>query len=400
MGDDSAAQEGKRVTRLGSAVVVAVAVLIVFVAPVTALDLSEWVPGLRLSPFVSQRFEYETNVFQTPNNEQDDFISKTIPGFVLDYVAGPHSVSLGYRAEILRYFTLEDQDTVHHIGAFQLRLDFPRTLLTLRDDYTHTSDPPNTEQTGRILSTTNVLAPAVEYRFTPRMSAALNYGWTAVDFQQDDLNVLDRDQHVFGATVYWKFLPRADVGLGYSYGFINFDTASDRDVTRHIVNLSLRGDLTAKLSSTFRVGYERRIGDKRSDADYSGLVLGGGFDFRPIEGVSLNLGVDQSVQESTFGNSALYVTTGASASASRQIGKFLISGRLGGGYNDYTTKQTVDGKTDWRQDYYYGVGVGADYDFRPWLRVGLEYLLTGRDSNFQDFDFIDHKVAIKATVQF
>jgi hypothetical protein len=315
-------------------------------------------------------------------------------------VAGPHSVSLGYRAEILRYFTLEDQDTVHHIAAFQLRLDFPRTLLTLRDDYTLTSDPPNTELTGRVESITNVLAPSAEYRFTPRASTALSYGWTTVDFNQDDLNVLDRDEHLFGATFYWKFWPRADVGAGYSYGFSNFDTATDRDSTWHIVNLSVRGDVTPKLSSTFRVGYEWRIGDHRSDSDYTGLVLGGGIEFRPVEGVSINLGVDRSVQESTFADAPIYVTTGASASASRQIGKFLISGRLGGGYNDYTTKQTANGKTDWRQDYYYGLGAGADYDFRPWLRVGLDYLLTGRDSNFQAFDFIDHKVGVKVTLQF
>ncbi len=387
-------------TRLGSAVVVAVAVLVILGAPVSALDLSEWVPGLRLSPFVSQRLEYETNVFQTPNDEQDDFISKTIPGFVLDYVAGPHSVSLGYRAEILRYFTIEDQDTVHHIGAFQLRLDFPRTLLTLRDDYTHTSDPPNSELTGRIESITNVLAPAVEYRFTSRLSTELRYGWTAVDFNQDDLNVLDRDEHLFGLTLFWKFLPRADLGAGYSYGFTNFDTASDRDVTEHFVNLYLRGDVTPKLSSTVYAGYEWRVGKHRSDADYTGFVMGGGLGYRATEALSLSLTVDRSTQESTFGDSAIYVTTGGALLATYQRGKVSLNGRLGGGFNDYPTKQTVGTKTDWREDVYYAAGAGGDYDIQPWLRVGLEYLFTGRDSNFQSFDFSDHRVGVKATVQF
>jgi hypothetical protein len=400
MGVDTTAQEGRHVTRLGSTVVVVVAILFAFGAPVSALDLSEWVPGLRLSPFVSERLEYETNIFQTPTNEEEDFISKTIPGFVLDYVAGPHSVSLGYRAEILRYFTLEDQDTVHHIGAFQLRLDFPRTLLTLRDDYTLTSDPPNSELTGRIESITNVLAPAVEYRFTSRISTEVRYGWTAVDFNQDDLNDLDRDEHAFGVTVFWKFLPRADVGLGYRYGFTNFDTATDRDVTEHTVNLNLRGDVTPKLSSTLWFGYDWRVGKHRSDADYSGWVIGGGLAYRATEAWTFNLTADRSTQESTFGDSAIYVTTGASLSAAYQRGKLALSGRVGGGYNDYPTKQTVGSQTDWREDYFYGAGAGADYDIQPWLRVGLEYLFTGRDSNFQTFDFADHRVAVKATLQF
>jgi hypothetical protein len=400
MGDDTSAQEGTRVTRLGSAVVVAVAVLVAPGDPVSALDLSEWVPGLRLSPFLSERLEYESNIFQTPNNEEDDFISKTIPGFVVDYVAGPHSVSLGYRAEILRYFTLEDQDTVHHIGAFQLRLDFPRTLLTLRDDYTHTSDPPNSELTGRIESITNALAPAVEYRFTPRLSAAVNYGWTTVDFNQDDLNELDRQEHAFGLTAFWKVLPRADVGLGYGYGVSNFDTASDRDDYWHRVDLNLRGDVTPRLSSTMRFGYEWRVGKHRSDADYTGWVVGGGLGYRATEALTLNLTADRSTQESTFGDSAIYVTTNATLSAAYQRGKLGLSARLGGGYNDYPTKQSVGSQTDWREDYFYGAGAGADYDIQPWLRVGLEYLFTGRDSNFQTFDFADHRVAVKATLQF
>jgi hypothetical protein len=150
--------------------------------PAMALDLGQWIPGLKLSPFLSERVEYDSNVFQTPSHTKDDIIFKTIPGFVADYTFGPHSVSAGYRAEILRYLDLTNQDTVHHIGVAQLRLDFPRTLLTLRDDFTRTSDPPGTELTGRILSTTNVLKPEGEYRITSSFSTGLNYSWTRVRF--------------------------------------------------------------------------------------------------------------------------------------------------------------------------------------------------------------------------
>jgi len=357
------------------------------------------VRGLKVSPFLSQRFEYEDNIFQTPNNKKDDVISKTIPGFLADYSFGAHSLSLGYRAEILRFFELDNQDTVHHIALGELRLDFPRTLLILRDDFVHTTDPPNTELTGRIESTTNTLGPSVEYRLTPRFSVGVNYGWTRVDFERL-VNQLDRDEHVFGATVYWKFVPRADVGLNYSYGFKEFDSATDRDVTRHMVNLGLRGEITPKLSSTFRVGYEVREGKHRSDTDFSGWTLGGGFDYRPIEGLTLNLGVDRSVQESVFGTSPTYVTTGSTLSFQRQIQRVTVSARAAGGYNDYQTKQTVDGETKFREDWYWGAGVGLDYDFRPWLRLGLEYLRLGRDSNFQQFDFNDNRVSARATLQF
>src|SRR5437899_12856673 len=172
----------KRVDIVASA---AFAALCFIGSPASALDLGEWFPGLKLSPFLSERVEYETNVFQTPSHSKDDVIFKTIPGFVADYTFGAHSLSAGYRAEILKYVDLTNQDTVHHIAVGQLRLDFPRLLLGLGDDFTRTSDPPGTELTGRILSTTNALQPEGEFRITSRLSTGLNYAWTRVRFDDD-----------------------------------------------------------------------------------------------------------------------------------------------------------------------------------------------------------------------
>src|SRR5690242_14217565 len=166
---------GVTLARIASTLLATLLVLGPLGSSARALDLGEWIPGLKLSPFFSQRVEYESNVFQVPSHSKDDIIFKMIPGFVADYTFGSHSVSAGYRAEILRYLDLTDQDTVHHFGVFQLRLDFPRTLLTLRDDFARTSDPPGTELTGRILSTTNVLKPEGEYRLTQSLSTGVNY---------------------------------------------------------------------------------------------------------------------------------------------------------------------------------------------------------------------------------
>ena len=131
-------------------------------SPAMAFNLDEWVPGLRVSPFLSERVEYESNVFQTPSHSEGDVIYKTMPGILVDYTFGPHSLSAGYRAEILNYATLTDQNNTHHIAAGQLRLDFPRTLIDVKNDFTRTSDPPGTELSGPVLSTTNVLKSAAE----------------------------------------------------------------------------------------------------------------------------------------------------------------------------------------------------------------------------------------------
>src|SRR5215813_9149032 len=123
----------------------AVVLLGLMLAPLDAghaLDLEEWVPGLKLSPFFTERIDYETNVFQVPNHAQSSVIFRTIPGFLADYTFGPHSLSLGGRVDILRYVALPAQNTVNYAFVTQLRLEFPRTLVNIRDDIIRTTDPP------------------------------------------------------------------------------------------------------------------------------------------------------------------------------------------------------------------------------------------------------------------
>ena len=387
---------------IASGLLVYLLTLAVACTPAMAFDLGQWVPGLKVSPFLSERIEYESNVFQVPSHSQDDIIFKTIPGLVVDYTFGAHSISAGYRAEILKYLELTNQDTVHHIAVGQLRLDFPRTLLTLKDDFTRTSDPPGTELTGRILSTTNVLKPEGEYRLTPSFSTGLRYSWTRVRFDDDAIaNLIGRDEHLIGASVFWKFVPKGDVFVSYSFGRVVFDTATDRDYIAHSITAGLRGEITSKLSSSFYVGYTHQDADRGGRESFSGLFLGGEYVYRPTDRLTLTLSTQRARQESTFGTAVFYVTNSGTLSAQYQIlPKVTLSARLGGGLNDYSSKQTADGKTDFRHDSFLLAGAQADYEIQPWLRVGLEYLRVSRDSNFPSFRFVDDRITARATVQF
>ncbi len=372
------------------------------VSPAAALDLGEWLPGLRLSPFFTERFVYDTNVFQVPSHSQADGIFKTIPGFLADYIFGPHSISLGYRAEILNYITLTSQDTVNHLGVAQLRLDYPRLFFNIRNDFIRTSDPPNTELTGPIESDTNVLVPEVEYRLTSRFSVGANYSWTHVSFEEEEAaQDLDRNEQLIGASLFWKVLPKTDLRFNYNYGIKIFRFQEDRDVRRHQFLVAVRGDVTAKLSSTFRIGFERRDPDSSFQPGYTGLIMGGDWVYRPTERTTLTLVTDRSVQESTFGDVPFFVTTSGALGLQQQFwNKFTGSLRTTIGVNQYPSKQTLNGQTAWRQDTFYAYGAGLDYEIRPWLIVGGEYGHTGRNSNFNTFDFQEDKFVVRVTLQF
>jgi hypothetical protein len=355
-----------------------------------------------VSPFLSERVEYESNIFQVPSHSQGDVIFRTIPGILAEYTFGSHSLSAGYRAEILNYVTLTAQDTTNHIAAGQLRLDFPRTLINVTENFTRTSDPPDTELTGPLLSTTNILSPEAEYRLSPTFSVGLGASWLHQSFDDSSIgDLIDRDEYTVGASVFWKFLPKTDLSLTYSYGWTTFTDASDRDYTSNSLRLALRGEITAKLSSTFGVGYTHQNADHRGQVAFSSWTTGGGWTYRATERTTISLATLRTSQASTDGRNPYYVTTSAFLSAQHQLlPKLWVGGRLGVGLNNYPTKDTINGKTDWREDTFSAAGLQVGYDIQPWLHVGLDYLRTGRDSNFSSFNFVDERISGRVTVQY
>jgi hypothetical protein len=383
--------------------------------PAQALNFEEWVRGLTVTPFLSERVEYETNIFQTPSNTKGDTIFKTIPGFLADLSRGPFSASVGYRAEILNYVTLTDQNTTNQFGVVQLKLDMSRLKLQLRDDFTETTDPPGSELTGPIKSQTNVLAPTAEYRLTERFSLGVNYAWTHIhypgsasasspnDQQNQRVQQLDEDQQLGGATLWWKLTPKADVGLTAQYGSQVFSNDSSRNTQMEIVGLALRGELTSKLTSTFRIGVEHQEATS-SAPSFTGLILGGGWIFQATDRTQLTLTTDRTPQVSVFENAQYYISTTAWLGLrhefpSRKVAFWL---RAGAGEDDYNTKQpTANGvMTKYRVDTLVGASAGLDYAIQPWLRTGVEYSFRQRTSNFPQFNYDDSKFSGRMTVQF
>ena len=375
--------------------------------PATAVDLNAvWpdlgLPGFKITPFISERVEYESNIFQVPSGSQDDVVFKTIPGFVLELPLGRHKIDLGFRTEILRYVDLENQDTEHYFVLGNVLLDFPGGLkFKLKEDFARTSDPPGTELTGRIKSSTNVLSPSVEYGFTQRYAIGLDYVWAHVRFD-DVVNQLDRDEHTVGLTGFYRVQPKTDLLVNFSYGIKDFERASNRDVSRYIGAVGVRGEITSRLLSTFRVGYEVRDPDHGDIGAYSGIVIGGDFVYTPTDRTRITLVTERAVQESVFATNVAFLANLVTLSAEHFLTpKLLLTGRLFGGNGDYFEKaRKVNGSFDWRNDWVYAFSVGVEYQIQKWLGVSADYTHSRRDSNFDNFDFKDDLVGAKVTLSF
>jgi hypothetical protein len=360
-------------------------------------------PGFTITPFLTERVEYESNIFQTPSRARDDVISKTIPGVLLSLPVGPHRFDLGTRMEILRYADNERQDTEHFFVLGNLLLDFPGGLkLRASEDFARTSTPPGTELTGRIDSSTNTLGAGAEYSFADRYAVGVDYRWTHVDFTST-VDRLDRDEHLIGLTGYYRVQPKTDLLLNYSYGTLDYDSATERDASRYYVLGGVRGFITAQLISTLRLGWEHRESDRRAKSDFNGLAIMGDLVWKPLDRTTVSLAIDRSDQESTFATNFFYVSTIFTLSAQHQMNsKLRLSGRVFGGTNDYPDKAAkVDSRVrDWRSDGLVGYGLGADYQIQRWLGVGLDWITTHRNSNFNNFDYMDSIVGARVTLSF
>ena len=381
-----------------------------------ALTFEEQIQGLTVTPFLSQRVEYESNIFQTPNRTRGDMIFRTIPGFLADLTRGPFSLSAGYRAEIINYLTLSGQNALNQSGVIQLKVDMPRLKLQLRNDFTETTDPPGSELTGPIKSQANVLSPAAEYRLTERFSIGVSYAWTHIHFpetsaspgspndqQNQAVQQLDEDDQLAGATVWWKWLAKSDIGLSFQYGTQRFSNDSSRNTQREIVGLVLRGDLTAKLSSTFKFGIEHQEASSGGPA-FTGVVMGGGWVFQATERTQFTLNTDRSPQVSVFESAQYYISTSAWLGARHEFPsrKLAVWLRVGVGEDSYNTKQPTENgvTTKYRLDTVLGTAVGIDYAIQPWLRTGIDYTFKQRTSNFNQFNYDDNKISGRITVQF
>lgn len=391
--------------------VVSFALLVFLPASASAVDLNQWVQGLKLNLYVTERLEYETNIFQVPSHSEDDLISRTSPGFLLTYDRGPLAFNAGYRAEVMKFLNNTNEDNVHHFGTVALGLNFSRVKLQHQQTFTLTSDPPTSRQTGRIDSTTINIPTEIEFALTPRFGLGATYQFTHVQFEKS-AEQMNRDTHLFGTYAAWKFLPKADLRIGYQYGYSEFDNVqgfTDRDVRHHIASLQVKGDLTPKLSSTFRLGYEiRETDDQARLGNDSTVFLGGDTTYRPTERTTIILATSRTFENSIFGltgNSVMYESTRIGLSAQQLFGtKVRVNGRITGIFDDDRRKEititTIGQRPKYRVDTTWIWGGGVDYDIQKWLSIGAEYTHTQRDSTFDEFNYADDKFTAKLTLQF
>ena len=164
---------------------------------------------LRIHPAFSLTEQYESNVFQTPTNEQGDFSTRISPGFALHLPLSRHDFFGGYRAEFVKYGSLKNQDTVNHFATLGMKLDFPGGLLVNMDNvFSKSTEAPLSDVTGPVKNRQDVLRTSVEYRLAERYSVGLSHNLYYIDYLEQQNEFLDRVENRVGLTGFYRVFPK------------------------------------------------------------------------------------------------------------------------------------------------------------------------------------------------
>ena len=196
-------------------------------------------------------------------------------------------------------------------------------------------------------------------------------------------------------SIYYRFLPKTSLLLEYGYTHVNNTDMGglSTDSDGHRGWLGLCWDPTAKLSGTIKGGYIERMYDESVLEDVEDFGMFADLTFEPSDftkfyftAVREIIETSITADEGDFGT--YYIRSGATLLA-RQYFTYKISASVQAFYfNDDYQEDGWAGKE--RSDNRLGGGCSIDYQIQYWLGLSLVYNYTDNKSNYSGEDYIEN----------
>jgi len=374
------------------------AMCLALVSPAAALDFD----GFKLIPSLRYTGEYDDNVLRQSSGAKSDFISTVSTGLAAQLrLGGSDQLSAAYRNEILRYVERGNLDTERHFFDLAGSLTFTKLSFFAKEKFASTDDFPSSELATRIKRNENEAGGGADWDAYGRWGLGVLLNHFYADYQGRDFEILDRSALTLGGRVYYRFTPRLRVFVEYNRVDETYASAVDRDNTRQRALLGLEGNITERLSSTAKLGYERTHFETGGQSDLQQFVTSSDTKFQPLERLSFRLLMSRSVQASAFVGNSQFVSTDAQLSADYAFRpRLFFLPRITAGVDEFPQRADNAGTSEKRTDFRYGFGLGIRYQIQKWLHVDANYDYTRRDSNFDQFDYADNRVFGSVGVSF
>lgn len=442
---------------LGSLVPVIIGLVIV----VVPLNMSRAAQVL-VTPRLILQEEYNDNIFLTPDNEEDDYITSAGLGIFAQINGRTAGLDLNYLPTYNAFADNTDLDYWRHEARARYWHNLARhTTFTITDDFLQTSDP--TDAAADVEPTDPGVAPAIEtdpdrrgrdeYR-TNVAEARLDHQFGANDnvylsFRHFLLEEVDSPDTP-GALVddytelrpsagleYW-FTPRYAFELEGYYANLDYDDQNDLEEFYGLARLLHAFSRTVRGFVEYRqteVNYDRDF-DPNADPDYNvyqpavgvryqfqdtgRFTISAGYLWQDVEGGDED-DVDQIVVNSelykrwNFRSSFLdligasgYDVSGRGAGADLGL-NIYYSGRLAMGYN-FTSRFSADCYGSYRYDEYpntiddrvdqiLDAGAAMHYQMLQWMNIDLNYRYRDFTSDDEFTEYTENRVWLTVTMQ-
>jgi hypothetical protein len=401
-----------------------------------ALLLALPVGPFEITPDLTLEQRYDSNIFLTAEQAEDDFITKGIlnlkVALPIRLTGGRRIIpSISYFAEAAAFIKNSDENFQNQGISGGLELDFPlarpdqrltlnasnrfRSVTELispaeqRDAFNASSRSSSvTELTSsaeqsdigrRTRRNENFLTADAGYFLTRRDEVHLTYN--RLDVDQKDINeFFSRNENTIGLTYSRQISPLFSGLIEYDYKFVEFTNLGPADPdfssTGHIIAIGIRRDPEARLSGIFKAGAELRNFERQADVvrPFALATLG----YRITPRLLTNLLFTRAIQESTNQDFAFFEATIARLRLTQQFTPKLSAFVDGAFELDEFQDRVSPGEPKRRSDRLYGAAVGGEYLVAHWLTAGLSYLYQTKGSNVAE-DYVDHQVILRITLR-
>jgi hypothetical protein len=363
-------------------------------------------PGpFRIRPHAAVAAFYDSNILLRETDEEDDFVWALSPGVLVgvgEYLdsSGTYAV-VDYTPTIYLFTKNSGNNGVNQDVNFLSQWKGAKLTLGLGQSYFASM--------GGLLDVTNrfdrelageeldqqsyVTTLRGAYQFSDKTAFELA-GRQIVRTFGGDFN--DYNEWLVAAWFNYQATPKLQTGAGVTVGWRDIEASPNEMYEQALVRVSYQ--VAAKVDAVLSGGIEW---DQYQDGFDRGpfFVFSAQLNYQPWERTLISLDAHRRDQNSIYASSQSYTITGFRVVVQQKI-LDKLTGSLSGGYDFSDYHATGTGVPSGREDNFYYVGAGLNYNITARWDAGVFGVYRKNDSNEAGFSYEDYQVGVRSSYHF
>ncbi len=353
--------------------------------------------------------QYRSNLFNTENNEVDDFVFIFAPGVEINIGRSSQArFNLQYTHDLVKYVEADNLDTAaaNLRGTGTYAPGGPAVFSGSVNLVQSQQNQPDTAiaggLNGSIVERTRAgVSAKVDYSISERTSADVGFGWDSTFYtNNEDFGNRFSDRHSFSApvNVLYQVTPKYKAGLGYRFRYTTVDdnSAGARgDEINNFISLAIRGEIMPKLSVNANSGVQiRTMVDDNTVGGKDSVGFGSNVNliYAATPKFTVIGGFDADFEPTATGDASTVYTP--SARAIYEITPLVSAS------SEIFFRIRENSTTD-RGDDTLGFSIGASYRFQEYFTFGANYtLINNWTQGTGGRDYLNNIISLSASVRY